>query len=287
MSAEPGAIRSRAVGWARRVLRPIVGILIRSGLTASEFAAVARSVYVDVASKEFGIRGRRTNSSRIAMLTGLSRAQVKKELDQLVSGAEHDEVETQDGVRHASRVLLGWHTDARFQDERGAPRPLLADAADDFPALYEAYSGKAVPITSMMKELIHVGAIEQRSDGYLIARARSYTPSSTDPQALFRIGLAISDLATTAHHNLHADDDQRRRFERFATNQLIDRQHVEAFQDFLEQEGQAFLERADNWLSERENHDRQGDDAQATDADVVRIGVGVYQVLSDPVREKK
>ncbi|MFK8017637.1 MAG: DUF6502 family protein [Gammaproteobacteria bacterium] len=274
MSNDAAASSNLAARWARRVLRPIISILIRAGLPAGEFAAIARSLYVDVASKEFGIRGRRTNTSRIAMLTGLSRTQAKRELDRQEAEQE-DETEPLDNVRHASRVLLGWHTDARFIEPDGQPRPLSVDDEDDFPLLYEAYSGKAVPATSMLKELITVGAVEKLSDGRIMARARSYTPGQTDPKSLFRIGLAISDLATTAHHNLYFEKKKRSRFERFATNQLVDKRHVEAFQDFLEIEGQAFLERADNWLTQRETD-------KTTDT-VVRVGVGVYQVLTDPV----
>jgi len=263
-----------AARWARRVLRPVIGILIRSGLQFREFSAIARSVYVEVAGEEFGIRGRRTNTSRIALLTGLSRAQAKRELD-LMSTSPVDE--PTDHVRPASRTLLGWYTDARFLGDDGQPRPLSLSEPDDFPSLYESYSGKVVPVTTMVKELINVGAVEQLPDGRLLARSRSYTPGQSDPQALLRIGYAISDLAATAHHNLHAAGDQRRRFERFATNQLIDAQDVPLFQDYLEAEGQAFLERADNWLSQRE--------IDADEGDLVRIGVGVYQILTEPIEK--
>jgi hypothetical protein len=264
---------------ARRVLRPIIGILIRNGLHYQEFAAISRNLYVEVAGDEFGISGRRTNTSRIAMLTGLSRPQAKRELDLIDgidSGEDNDELEH---VRHASRLLLGWHTDRHFVDSDGRPLPLPVDGqSPDFTDLYERYSGKVVPLTSMLKELISVGAVEELPDGRVVARARSFIPQPIDPTALFRVGLAISDLATTASHNLYSGGRKRLRFERFATNQLVPARDVPAFQDFLAAEGQAFLERADDWLSSREQSDAD---------DTVRIGVGVYQILTPPIRSKK
>lgn len=272
-----GQPASPIVNLARRILRPIIGILLRNGLHFGDFAAIARSLYVEVSADEFGIKGRRTNTSRIAMMTGLSRTQAKRELDMLDGHPDDGSNAPLDHVRHASRLLLGWHLDSRFASADAEPRPLDLDGpGDTFETLYEVYSGKAVPATSMLKELIAVGAVEKLDNGKIVARARSYVPSATDPAALFRVGLAISDLATSANHNLYNSAKQRARFERFATNQLIPKKHVRAFQDYLAIEGQAFLERADDWLSEKES--------QADDEDVVRIGVGVYQVLTPPIK---
>lgn len=241
----------------------------------AQFADIARSTYVEIASQEFGIKGRRTNTSRIALLTGLSRAQAKRELDRLMSGDADGSTDGLDQVRHVSRVLLGWHTDERFLDADGHAKPLPVTGDVSFETLYQEFSGKAVPATSMLKELINVGAVETLPDGRLIARARSYMPEQTDSSALQRIFLAISDLAGSARFNLFRRSDERARFERFATNQLIPASELDNFRDFLEIEGQAFLERADDWLARRE--------AKTKQEELIRIGVGVYQVCTPPV----
>ena len=61
-----------------RLLRPLVRILLRNGVSYSTFADYAKWVYVDVASKEFGIRGRKQSTSRVSVLTGLSRKEVMR-----------------------------------------------------------------------------------------------------------------------------------------------------------------------------------------------------------------
>ncbi len=264
----------------RRVLRPLIGILLRTGLPFSAFAAIARSVYVEVAAKEFGISGRPTNTSRISMLTGLSRTQVKKERDQLgpqPADAAAEQARTTppapgaDKVRHVSRMLMAWHTDPLFQDEHGQPKLLSESGAkDSFEVLYELYSGKVVPLTTVLKELKQVGAVKLSSDARLQVTTRSYMPAAADPAALERVTLAIADLSSAACYNLFRDPSTRSRFERFATNQLIPADKVDEFRDYLEEEGQAFLERADNWLTQYEG---KGDPETH-----VRVGVGVYQV---------
>lgn len=209
------------------------------------------------------------------MLTGLSRVQAKRELDKLASSEPTEASAAVDKVRHASRVLLGWHSDSRFLDDDGRPKALPTQGEPSFQSLYEDYSGKAVPATSMLKELVAIGAVELLPDGRLIARARSYIPQQADEVALDRICLAISDLSTTASHNVFRSPEERARFERFATNQLIPAARLDEFRDYLELEGQAFLERADDWLTNNE--------ADASDDDLMRIGVGVYQIKTPPI----
>lgn len=256
----------------RAMIRPVIGILLRSGMPFAKFSAIARSIYVDVASKQFGISGRRANKSRVAMLTGLTRTRVKLELELLARS--DDASPPQDSVRPASRVLMGWHSDKRFLDNDGSPRELSVGEGVCFRTLYDDYSGKLVPMTAMLKELINVEAVELTDAGLLRVKARSFTPHQSDPAALERVSAAIHDLGATASFNLFKSRQERARFERFATNQLIPASEADNFRDFLEQEGQEFLERVDDWMTQREcRHD--------TDTELQRIGVGVYQIAPD------
>lgn len=251
---------------SRMVLRPIIGVLLRIGMPFSTFSRIARNVYVDVASSQFGRRGKPANNSRVAMLTGLSRTRVRAEMELLRSGSDEGD-EGDDKVRPASRVLLGWHTDKRFVGKDGKPLDLTGE---QFRRLYDTYSGKVVPMTAMLKELLNVGAIEMTDDGQLRVLTRSFTPQRTDPAALRRVCMAIRDLAATGSHNLFTPEKANRRFERFATNQLVPASEAEAFHEFLETEGQNFLERVDDWLIAREVDDSA--------IETIRIGVGVYQI---------
>ena len=44
----------------RQLLAPLASLLLKCGLTWREFAEVGKGVFVDVASREYGIRGRAT-----------------------------------------------------------------------------------------------------------------------------------------------------------------------------------------------------------------------------------
>ena len=61
-----------------QLLRPVARIAMRHGLTTRDFHDIAKKAFVDVAREAYGIGGRPTNKSRVATLTGLTRAEVAR-----------------------------------------------------------------------------------------------------------------------------------------------------------------------------------------------------------------
>lgn len=250
----------------RRWLRPIARWLLRSGVTWKEFAELSRSVFVVTASEEFGLRGRPTNISRVALLTGLSRRDVRRALGEARSPLPPA---AEEALNHASRVLTGWHLDADFLAPDGRPRVLpAADADSPFAQLLRRYAGD-IPATALVKELVKSGSIERLEDGSYRALRRYYMPRAMDGRAVERSGSVLADLATTIEHNLSREPREPSRFEGRAQNRRIDPRQLPAFRAFVEREAQAMLERADDWLSTHE--------APAGEAGL-RLGIGVYAI---------
>ncbi len=251
----------------RLIFRPIARILLLAGVTWKEIAEVAKATFVEVASAEFGIRGRPTNASRVAILTGFTR----KEVARLRSLLANEDTQLLDRMNYATRVLTGWYTDAFFLDKHGSPLALQASGAGaSFESLCKRYASD-VPPTAMLKELKHVGAVVDGTSGNLIVKSRYYMPLQMDPEQVLSSGSVLQDLGNTVSHNLFRKKDDCARFERRATNTRVAPEAVPHFQAFLEEEGQAFLERVDQWLSEHEL------DRDSTD-DGVRLGLGAYWI---------
>ena len=253
----------------RSWLAPLVHVLLKSGVTWQEFSDVARSAYVDVATKRFGKRGRPTNVSRTSLLTGMTRREVRRQRELLELPQEEQAPE----VTKASLVLSAWHQDADFVDAAGQPLLLQFDGdAPSFTALTRRAASSDVPPATLLKELRAAGAVNELPDGRLQAMKRNYIPQALDAKLVHLWGTAVTDLARTGDHNLTRKSTQAARFERTANN-LVDPAVLPEFQVFLEKEGQAFLERADAWLTQHEISD-----ADAEQKERVRLGVGVYHI---------
>jgi len=87
-----------------KLLRPLVRILLRYGVSFGEFAEMARWVFVDVADKNFSIDGRKQTISRISVLTGLNR----KDVTRLTKINIHAGNDVPAGINRAGRVISGW-----------------------------------------------------------------------------------------------------------------------------------------------------------------------------------
>lgn len=258
---------------SRQWLRPVIHVLLRCGVTWREFADLARATYVEVATAKFGKRGRPTNVSRTAVLTGLSRRDVRRQRE-LLSGAPP----APGGyVTKASLVLSAWHQDAEFQDKKGRPALLPLDGARrSFTALVHRCAGSDVPATTLLKELISAGAVRARADGQLQVLQRNYIPHPMDEHLIRLWGSVLADIATTYAHNLTKPPKQPARFERAAVNDRVDAEAVPEFTQFIEREAQAFLERADAWLTAHQ----VAVDAQRP-TETIRLGVGTYYIQDE------
>jgi len=263
------ATTSQALGAARRWLKPAIYVLLRCGVSWKEFAELAKSVYVEVATERFGKRGRPTNVSRTAVLTGLARRDVRKYREKLAAS----EAPTSGYVAKASLLLSAWHLDPEFVDKKGSPRQLPVEGErSSFEALLKRCGGADVQATTLIKELVAAGCVSRRADGRLKVLRRDYIPSSIDTQMLRLWASAIEGLAKTGGHNLTRSEREPPRFQREAVNDRIPASAMKDFRRFLEQEGQAFLERMDAWLTEQ-----QVPPATKVEAPL-RVGVGVYHI---------
>lgn len=265
------ASSTQVLAAARQWLRPLVHILIRSGVTWKDFAELARTSYVDVATRQFGKRGRPTNVSRTAVLTGLTRREVRKQRARLDESAE-----TWAGhVTKGSLVLSAWHQDPEFLDAGGQPvRLAMEGEGASFTALLRRCGAGDVRPSTLLKELVAAQAVRQLPDGRLEPLKRSYIPQSMDEQLVLLWGKRLTDLARTSGHNLTCSPVTATRFERAAVSDHVEASALSDFRRFLEEEGQAFLERVDAWLTDHQARNGEPDKTRAP----IRLGAGLYHI---------
>ena len=242
-------------------------------MTWSEFGEFSKEAYVQVARNEYGIQGRPTNNSRVAMITGLSRREVAQVRDRLLEGEEA--AENLQG-NQISRVLTGWHLDEEFTDEQRRPKDLPATGSSgSFSRLLKRYAGD-LPHGAIRKEMVQRQLVEELSSGEFRVLKRDYVYSELDPEIIRRMGTALHDHGSTLEHNLNEDRSSTARFEAIADNSRLSHRAVPVFQQLVEEKGLAFLEEMDAWLSSHEI-----DESSDTEKRSARLGVGVYLIYNE------
>ncbi len=179
------------------VLRPIIRILLRYGIGYREFVEVAKTAYVDVASSDYGLRGRPTNISRVAVMTGLTRKEVKRLRDKLASGDMSITVKT----TPLADVLHHWHSESEYTESSGRPAKLpFAGDKRSFSRLVKEYGGD-VPAGAMRTELKRVGVVEEDSDGNLTAVSRVLMPAADHDNLITTLVHGAYALLSNIAHN--------------------------------------------------------------------------------------
>jgi len=255
------------------VLEPVIRLMLRMGVTWKEFSELSKAKFVAIATSDYGIRGRPTNASRVAILTGIDRREVAR------LRRAGDQPHPQGYQSRASQLLSAWHHEADFLDADGGPATLPIEGdGNTFAELMRRHAA-ALPLVAMLKELKGAGAIEELSGERVRPLMRTYIPVGLPTERLRLWASVISDLAGTLEYNFSRDADEPAWFERRALSLSIDRKDLPEFRQLLETEGQALLERMDDWLSAHELPDDAKDKG-----DAIRLGVGIFHIQDRTTR---
>jgi hypothetical protein len=276
----PEDLREQLRRAYRRLLSPLVRILIRHGVTAPEAAELMRRVFVDAAgSDEFQLPGRKLSDTRVAILTGLSRKEVhrlRNDPDGFGGGTS---------LSRVGRVIAGWNQDPDFTGPYGIPLaiPFEDDPRIDAPSFAELvrrHSGDMAP-RAMLDELLRVGLAEIDDDGLIRNTGRTYIPSQLEPAAIDRLGRVLARLAETLDLNNRVGDEfpQLGRFERHVeTDMGLTEEQYQQFTVYLRLKSQQLLETLDNWLATQEGR-VTGPRREIRPKKKLITGVGVYHFL--------
>ena len=193
--------RAALVLLCRRVLHPLVRILVRFGISAGELKSIVDSVYADAGSEYLRRQGGRVTFSRLAVITGINRSflpsLVRKPRDEFRPRSN-----TQ--LHRASRVLSGWYEDVHFQTSAGAPAPLpIRGRRRSFQKLVQRYSG-GVYYPVVLSELLRAGAVRRIDGEHVRAVRRTLWPGGASGDFILAAGDSVGDLLATLEHNLTA-----------------------------------------------------------------------------------
>lgn len=259
-------IQEAALVACRRFMLPVARFLLRNGVGYREFAEISKLAFVQVASDEYGIRGRPTNMSRVAAMTGLTRKDVRKVRERLDAG----ELITRGQMKRPELVLEAWYRDRDFSDRRGRPKRLSYTGQGSFVELVRRVGGD-IPPNAMLKELLRAGSV-QRVGTKLKAVSPSFVPEPDDPDALVVAGDALKHLVSTLDHNFKCHRPSDRYLERRVFSEKLTPRYLAQFRALARRKGQALLEELDAWLNEKERTVPGGD----TDCGLRAVGLGVY-----------
>jgi hypothetical protein len=261
----------------RKILRPLVKVLIRAGVQFEEFARIAKGVYAESAIRDgSGMSGEAT-VSKLTMVTGLSRREFEAHIEAMERAVQPRPTLT----AALTQLLHVWHTDPNYVGPYGVPLDLEISRSDKR-NLHDLLSSvdPDLETPAVLEELLKAKLVERVGDRYLKVLTRTLLVAEPmSPEMLEYFGNAVTSLTSTLEHNMDPLAVPKR-LQRavFADDGLTDRQIME-FQRYATLKVQDLMVDLDNWLA-----DAPGNlpDPRALKRDV---GISIFQYIRS--REKE
>ncbi|UCG73441.1 MAG: hypothetical protein JSV45_03435 [Chromatiales bacterium] len=272
----------------RSIVSPIIQFLLEAGVGFKEFSQITKAEFVQVASKVYGVRGRPTNISRVAVMTGLTRKEIRS-IRQTEEATEADTSMDIDRLNPATIVLHSWHSDPLFLDEKGDPKALVPTGkSPSFSDLCKRYGGD-IPAGAMLAELRRAGSVSESSDGRIRPVSRYYTPTVFNERFIgsmaFSLGNLAKTLMTNATYSRRSDTDDLKNLglmERYVWSTHLSDDDVAEFKLLAEKKSAELLAELDTWIGNRETKkietgDSTRDRPQPSANRLVGLGVYLFE----------
>lgn len=179
----------------KQLLKPLMQFLINKQITLPTLLEVIKSAYVEVAEKDFTIADKPTTDSRINLLTGVHRKDVKRLRDQ------HLEHKPSERLSINSLMLASWMGEEPYCIE-GIPQPLMISGDSSFESLANEYSRQNIHSSSIMESWLQMGWIDKDETQQLHLNMDTLQDKQLTEDQLYFFAQNLADHMATSTGNL-------------------------------------------------------------------------------------
>ncbi|MBO1926118.1 hypothetical protein J3998_00890 [Thiomicrorhabdus sp. 6S2-11] len=184
----------------KKILKPLIKLLLSKGITYTSLLEALKQIYIEVAEESFKLDNKRLTDSRISLLTGIHRKEVKRLRENLQD--EISEPEIKAGISAA--IIALWQASEDYTDEQNKPLKLARNGeAPSFESLVYSVS-KDKHFRSVLDDWLHQGIVNLDQDNYVCLSAESFVPDEDEDEKVFFAGRNIHYHLEIINHNLQA-----------------------------------------------------------------------------------
>jgi hypothetical protein len=186
----------------RRLLRPLVRLLLRHQVTYPHLANLLKSVYVELADQDFGIPGKPQTISRTSLLTGIHRKDVKRLREE-----PPDDDSAPATVSLGAQLVLRWTAAPEYRGVDGRPLALPRLSGDDGPSFDSlvASVSKDIRPRAVLDEWLRLGIATLDAQDRVSLVVDAFVPESGFDAKAYYFGRNLHDHIAAAAHNLSGD----------------------------------------------------------------------------------
>jgi len=263
----------------RRIMRPLVRLMLRKGVTYTMFTDVLKEVFVDVAHREFRLDDKVPTDSRISLLTGVHRKDVRR----LRSESDASSAALPENITLGAQLVNVWTRSPPFCSEAGQalalPRLASVGGECSFDALVAKVStdirGRVV-----LDEWLRLGVVRLDDQDRVHLEAQAFVPQKGFDEKAAYFGHNLHDHACAAVHNLSGEGLPF--FERSVHYDALTPGSVDTLREAVSQDGMQTLLAFSRLAAELENTDEPSHGQRQR----ITVGLYFYSEATDPDSSK-
>jgi hypothetical protein len=186
----------------RRALRPLVRLMLGKGVTYLQITELLKGLFVEVAERDFPVPGKAQTDSRISLLTGIHRKDVKRLRAEILPEAPMPET-----ISLGMRLAAAWG-ETPFATEEGEPLPLARLSSQASTVSFEslvASVSKDIRARAVLDEWLRLGVVELDAEDRVCLKSGAFVPQRGFDEKAFYLGLNLHDHAAAIADNLEID----------------------------------------------------------------------------------
>ncbi|MBS0452106.1 MAG: hypothetical protein JSS14_12405 [Proteobacteria bacterium] len=184
-----------------RALRPLVKLMLSRGVTFTYASELLKSLFVEVADRDFRIDDKKSTDSRVSLVSGVHR----KEVSRLRQAMESGEEAVPAVVSIGAQVVARWMGAPEYIDGDGAPLALARFASEGGDRSFEALVARVnrdIRPRVVLDEWLRLGVVHMDEQGLVHLNADAFVPAKGFDEMSFYLGHNLHDHAAAAAHNL-------------------------------------------------------------------------------------
>jgi hypothetical protein len=253
---ENSAAPSKAVITAiKKLLRPLVRLLMSFQITLPFLVDLLKEVYVDVAEKDFTLDNKKQTDTRISMLTGVHRKDTKR-----LRNKEKESELSPESVSIGVQLVTKWISDPLYLDKQGKPRLLALKASGnestpEFEDLVQSVCKQDMRARVILDEWLRLGIASLIEDKWVQLESQGFIPSKGLDEKAFYLGMNLSDHIEASAQNLLSE--QPPFLERCVYYHGLSESSIQRLEESAREKGMALLQELNRQAIQLKEQDQE------------------------------
>jgi hypothetical protein len=185
----------------KRVLRPLIKLMLANDLSYNFAIDLLKTLFVEVADREFMLEGKKQTDTRISLISGVHRKDVRRLREHLPD--VHEVIP--DNISLGAQLIAVWNSEPIYLSAEGKPKALLrlssGTDSDSFEGLVRSIS-KDIHPRAVLDELRRLGFVEVDGDDLVHLKSDAFIPQAGWEEKAFFFGHNLHDHAAAAVSNM-------------------------------------------------------------------------------------